>query len=77
MEGYWDTKINALYYSQPVSTRAWLNIKKVGKFYMDISPLWLLGLFCVIYNAQNTAKKFNVTRAHDLICPIDSEKSII
>lgn len=28
-EKYWDTKVNHEYYSQPMSTRAWITLKKV------------------------------------------------
>ena len=77
MEGYWDTKINALYYSQPLSTRAWLNIKKVGRFYFDIWPLWLFSFVVLFYNAHTCSKKFNVSRAHDLIFCIDRKNQVI
>jgi hypothetical protein len=68
IEGYWDSKINTLYYSQSAGTRLWINLKKVGIFYFHIFPLWgLLGGGCFIYNVRTTAKKINVTKANALI----------
>ena len=61
-EGYWDTKLNFMYYSQPASTRAFLNFKKVGIFYFHIFPLWgIIGGGCLVYNMKQTAKKMNVS----------------
>lgn len=55
---YWDTKDNAAYYSQPMSTRAWLTFKKVIDFYRDFLVLWLFvaGSF-VVFNALVRSKK--------------------
>lgn len=57
-ERYWDTKANAEYYSQPMSTRAWITFKKVTSFYQDFLILWLFsaGGF-VLYNAHIRRKK--------------------
>lgn len=68
VEGYWDTKLNTMYYGQSASTRAWLSMKKVGIFYLHILPLWgLIGGGCLVYNVRSTAKKMNVTKANTLI----------
>jgi len=61
-EQYWDTKENHAYYSQPATTRAWIQFKKVISFYRDLALVW--GLFAagfVLYNAHMTAKKINVS----------------
>jgi hypothetical protein len=54
-ERYWDTKENHEWYSQPVSTRAWITLKKVSEFFADISLLLLLGGAFVVFNARNKA----------------------
>ena len=64
-EQYWDTKENHAYYSQPVSTRAWIQFKKVISFYWDLAMVW--GLFAgvfVLYNAHTTSKKINVSHTY-------------
>lgn len=67
-EGYWDTKANHLYYSQPAMTRAWLQMKKVGRFYLNLIVLWgVIGGACLYYNVINTLKKTNVSKAYDII----------
>lgn len=67
-EGYWDTKANHLYYSQPASIRAWLQIKKVSTFYYDMFLLWgILGFGCLSYNLSQNAKNMNVTAAMNII----------
>jgi hypothetical protein len=67
-EGYWDSKLNHIYYNQSKSKRAWLQFKKVCYFYWDIFPLWgILGFACVFYNAKTTANKTNVTSAVSII----------
>ena len=64
-ENYWDTKENHAYYSQPATTRAWQQLKKVITFYSDLALVW--GLFLavfVLFNAHTTAKKTNVSHAY-------------
>lgn len=64
-EKYWDTRENHAYYQQPATTRTWIQLKKVMTFYSDLAVLW--GLFAaglVLYNAQTTAKKTNVSHAY-------------
>lgn len=64
-EAYWDTKENHAYYSQPFSTRTWIQFKKVSSFYMDLGVVWgLLAAVFVLYNAHTSAKKTNVSHAY-------------
>ena len=57
-EKYWDTKANHEYYSQPLSTRAWITLKKVTQFYFDFMILWLgFGGFLVLFNARSQSKR--------------------
>lgn len=57
-EKYWDTKANHEYYSQPLSTRAWITLKKVTQFYFDFMILWLgVGGFLVLFNARSQSKR--------------------
>jgi len=49
---YWDTKDNHAYYSQSMSTRAFIAFKKVTHFYSDSFVLWgLLASPFVVFNA--------------------------
>ena len=64
-EKYWDTKENHGYYQQPLSTRAWIQLKKVSGFYVDMLVVWgLVATLFVLYNAHTTAKKTNVSHAY-------------
>ena len=55
-ETYWDTKDSHEYYSKPTSERAWLQMKKVISFYMDLVVVWgFLALVFTIYNANTTS----------------------
>ena len=64
-EGYWDSKANDMYYSQPISTRAWLTLKKVGWFYRDTFVIWgVFGTFLVLHSAKSTSKSLNSSSAY-------------
>jgi hypothetical protein len=57
-EKYWDTKANHEYYSQSMSTRAWIVLKKVFDFYSDFALLWLgLATCLVMFNAKGRRKR--------------------
>ena len=52
-ERYWDSRENHFWYSLPVSTRAWLTLKKVSDFWLDCWPIWLAVLpVLLIFNAK-------------------------
>ena len=57
VDEYWDTKENHAYYSQPLSRRAALHLKKVWTFYSSFSALWALIGVLIVLNARSTARK--------------------
>ncbi len=59
-EKYWDKKQNHEYFSQPLSTRAWITFKKVIEFYSDLALLCLgLAGALVVFNARGRAQMRN------------------
>ena len=58
---YWDTKDNHAYYSLPVTTRAWLTLKRVSAFWGHFTPLWLgAAPLLLLFNAKNRSKKTRI-----------------
>lgn len=61
-EKYWDTKENDAYFSQSLSTRAWITLKKVMHFCGDSAALWLgMASIFVVFNALNQSKRLRTT----------------
>ena len=62
-ERYWDTRENHAWYSLPVSTRAWLTLRKVREFWSDCWPLWLCALpLFLLFNASHRSRKSTLLR---------------